>query len=301
MKETFSLVARIVASHGRIFFVSDDKGTIYEASRSGKKNDAVVGDIVECSAPVSGKVSILAVRERKNRLFRSDKWRTKTVAANLDAVAIVFASRPTYNPWFIWKAVVAARAEGIQTIIVKTKTELAENGDQTRRFVQELEHIGETVLQVSALSEPELTREILAKNFSQKTILLVGQSGMGKSTLLNTLCPDANARTREFSVALDNGKQTTTETRLFPVAIGQERFELIDSPGFQEFGVSHLTRNDILRAMPDIAECVCGCRYYNCTHTHEPGCSVLKALEENRISQARHDFYTWMIEHAVES
>jgi len=121
---------------------------------------------------------------------------------------------------------------------------------------------------------------------------------MGKSTLLNALCPEANARTREISEALDLGKQTTTETRLFKHTSQEGTTELIDSPGFQEFGLAHLSRSEILRAMPDIATQVNGCRYYNCTHTKEPGCSVLRALSEGRISAERHAFFVQMTENA---
>ncbi len=295
MQEASSFTARIVASHGRMFFVKDGNGTQFEATRKGKKTDAVVGDIVECLAPVAGKTSILKVKERKNRLFRSDLWREKTLAANLDAVAIIFASRPTFNPWFVWKALVAAHAEGIRTVLIRTKNELQENAEAANLFSQSLKEIGEKVISLSALRNAEETRSILAEEFSRETVLLVGQSGMGKSTLLNTLSSEANARTQEFSVALDNGKQTTTETRLYPIDIDGNRFEIIDSPGFQEFGLAHLTNTDVLEAMPDIAKYVSGCRFYNCTHTREPGCAVLDALEKGLIRRERHDFYVWLL------
>ncbi len=296
MQEVSSFTARIVASHGRMFFVKDANGTPFEATRKGKKTDAVVGDIVECLAPVAGKTSILRVMERKNRLFRSDMWREKTLAANLDTVAITFASRPTFNPWFVWKALVAAHAEGIRTVLIRTKNELRENAEAAELFTQSLEEIGEKVISLSALTEAEETRRILAKEFSGETVLLVGQSGMGKSTLLNTLSTEAKARTQEFSVALDNGKQTTTETRLYPIDIDGSRFEIIDSPGFQEFGLAHLTKTDVLEAMPDIAKFVSGCRFYNCTHTREPGCAVLEALKKGLIRKDRHDFYIWLLD-----
>ena len=296
MQETASFTARVIASHGRLFFLADKDGTIYEATRKGKKTDAVVGDTVRCTYPHANKTSILCIERRKNRLYRSDTWKEKTLASNLDAVAIVFASQPTFNPWFVWKAIVAARAENIRPLLIRTKSELEVNAQATNNFVESLREMGETVLSISARTEPEKTREILSQEFSNQTVLLVGQSGMGKSTLLNTLSETAQARTQEISTALDNGKQTTTETKLYPIEIDGKHFEIIDSPGFQEFGLAHLNPTEILNAMPDIASFVSGCRFYNCTHTREPGCSVLRALENGKLSKARHDFYVWLYE-----
>ncbi len=294
MQETASFTARVIASHGRVFFVENQEGVIFEATRKGKKTDAVVGDNVQCSTPHANKTSILSITERKNRLYRSDAWKEKTLAANLDAVAIVFASQPTFNPWFVWKAIVAARAENIRPVLIRTKSELEANAKATDAFVEDLKKLGEKVFSISARTAPDKARELLSSEFANQTVLLVGQSGMGKSTLLNTLSEKANARTQEISAALDNGKQTTTETRLYPIEIGERHFEIIDSPGFQEFGLAHLTPNEILQAMPDVANAITDCRFYNCTHTREPGCSVLRAVENGTLSKARHDFYIWL-------
>ena len=295
MPEAPSFIARVTASHGRIFFVTDTENHTFEASRKGKKGDAVVGDVVTCSEPVGGKVSILSVKPRRNSLFRSDVRRVKTLAANVDIVAVLYAERPTFNPWFVWKALVAAETAGIVPMVLQTKAELTDQESAAALFAQKLAGIGETVLPVRAKTEPEETRHRLSELFNGKTVLLVGQSGMGKSTLINTLVPDACARTREFSQALDIGKQTTTETRLYSVKIDSSSFEMIDSPGFQEFGLAHVTQENILNAMPDIARYVTGCRYYNCSHTHEPGCTVLKALREGLIDPERHAFYAQLI------
>lgn len=295
MTDTSNFTARITASHGRIYFVTDKEGHTFEAGRKGKKGDAVVGDIVTCSIPVGGKVSILSINPRRNTLFRSDARRVKILAANVDIVAILFAERPTFNPWFVWKALVAAKKAGIRPVVLQTKSELSTPESASALFARKLQAIGETVLSISAKTAPEATREKLAAVFNGKTVILIGQSGMGKSTLINTLVPEARARTREFSLALDIGKQTTTETRLYPVTIADTSFEIIDSPGFQEFGLAHVTPDDLLHAMPDIARYVSGCRYYNCTHTHEPGCSVLKAVQEGRIDPARHAFYAALV------
>ena len=158
-----------------------------------------------------------------------------------------------------------------------------------------LRALGVRTLNVSALSDPEGTRKVLSETFAGERVLLMGQSGMGKSTILNVLCPEAQARTQEFSEALDLGKQTTTNTTLYSAVFEGKESALIDSPGFQEFGLAHLTKLDVLRAMPDIAACVDGCRFYNCTHTSEPGCSVKAALSEGRIQPERYAFYCELV------
>ena len=114
---------------------------------------------------------------------------------------------------------------------------------------------------------------------------------MGKSTILNLLVPHAQAATREFSEALDLGKQTTTAARWYDAEADDWRGAVIDTPGFQEFGLAHLALNDILRAMPDIAAHASGCRFFNCRHLKEPGCTVKAALERGEIDPARYDFY----------
>lgn len=301
MRDSPPFTARITTSHGRIYFVTDSLGQTFEAARKGKKGDAVVGDIVSCSAPIGGKVSILAIEPRRNCLFRSDEKRVKILASNVDVVAVLFAERPTFNPWFVWKALVASKTAGITPVLLQTKAELSTPESAASRFAQKLEGIGETILKIRAKTEPEATCNHLAHVFEDKTVLLVGQSGMGKSTLINTLDPEARIRTREFSKALDIGKQTTTDTRLYSLTLGTSSFEIIDSPGFQEFGLTHVTPYDLLNAMPDIARYVTGCRYYNCTHTHEPGCSVMTALKEGRIDPERHAFYAALLSEITRS
>ena len=255
----------------------------------------VVGDIVTCSQPSGGVVAIESIEPRVNLLYRSDEWRIKELASNLTLVACVFASRPTFNPKFVWKAIVAAQAAGIPVLVIRNKADLADKAKEAEDFLSSLQVLGVHTLSVSALSDPENARKLLSKKFAGERVLLMGQSGMGKSTILNVLCPEAQARTQEFSEALDLGKQTTTNTTLYSAVFEGKESALIDSPGFQEFGLAHLTKIDILRAMPDIADCVDGCRFYNCTHTSEPGCSVKAALAEGRIQPERYAFYCELV------
>lgn len=295
--DSVAFTGLVTRTHGRHHFVTAPDGSVYEAHRRGKKSDVVVGDTVQCTSPSGGVVAIESVCERRNLLYRSDEWRVKELASNLTLVAVVFASRPSFNPWFVWKAVIAARTAGIPIVLIRNKKDLDDRREEIEAFCRMMSEMGaEEVLHVSATAEPEQTKALLSERFGGGSVLLVGQSGMGKSSILNALVPEAQARTREFSEALDLGKQTTTTTALYSTELAGLPTQIIDSPGFQEFGLGHVTATDVLQAMPDIARCVDGCRFYNCTHTREPGCSVRTALEEGRIRPERYDFYCRMVE-----
>lgn len=287
----------VTRSHGRHYFVTDDQGRVYEAHRRGKKADVVVGDLVRFTPPQGDVVAIEAVEPRKNLIFRSDLWRVKAIAGNLTLVAVVIASRPSFNPRFVWKALIAAHTAGVSVCLIRNKSDLADKKEEIESFCERLRQTDPAVrtVDVSAECNPEDTLRELSPIFAGQTVLLVGQSGMGKSTLLNVLCPGAQARTREYSQALDIGKQTTTHTALYEVSLLGQPTRIIDSPGFQEFGLAHVGVDDILRAMPDIASCVDGCRFYNCTHTTEPGCSVIAAVKAGRIDAGRWAFYKELV------
>lgn len=284
-----TLPGRVTAGHGRHFIVTLGSGEKLVAHRRGKKGDVAVGDLVRCTPPVSGVAAIESIEPRATLLYRSDEWRVKTLAANADLTAIVYAPRPTFNPWFIWKALLASHQAGIPAVVIRNKTDLADGAEAADRQAELLRSIGEEVVAVSASGAPEAARAALLDRFTGRNVLLVGQSGMGKSTILNLLVPEAQAQTREYSEALDLGKQTTTAAQWH--AAPEWRGAVIDTPGFQEFGLAHLSLSDILRAMPDVARHVDGCRFFNCRHLHEPGCSVKAALERGEIDPARYAFY----------
>ncbi|MCF0253534.1 MAG: ribosome small subunit-dependent GTPase A [Duodenibacillus sp.] len=290
------LPALIVATYGRHHMALLADGRVLEARRRGKKSDVAVGDRVLCRRADDAAVAIESVAPRRNLLMRSDAWRVKELAANVDLVAVVMASRPSFNPWFVWKAVIAARTAGAEALVVRNKCDIALADDPAQAFATAMAALGEKVISVSAGADPAGAVAAFAPHAQGRTTLLIGQSGMGKSTLLNALHPQARARTREYSVALDLGKQTTTATELYRVDTPAFAGSVIDSPGFQEFGLAHVTAGDVIRAMPDILRHAEGCRFYNCTHVQEPGCKVREAVAAGLIDPARHAFYCSLLE-----
>jgi ribosome biogenesis GTPase len=283
---------RIVAAHGRHYVVEMADGTVRQCYPRGKKAGAAVGDRVRIAPQGRDEGAIEEILPRTNLLYRSDDMRAKQFASNVDRLFIVVAVEPTFSDDLAGRAMTGAWSAGITPFIVLNKTDLREGLDGARARLAPLARLGVPVLEVSAL-DPDATRETLFPHMTGYVSLLLGQSGMGKSTLLNDLIPQANAATREHSTALDMGRHTTTSTRLYHLPHGGD---LLDSPGFQAFGLQHLSREEIERGFPEFAPHAGQCRFYNCTHQHEPGCGVLQALAEGQIDPARHALYMRIVQ-----
>ena len=288
------LTAQVISSHGRHHSVRTQDGQLFEAHRRGKKSDVVVGDYVSIVPAGDKTAAIESVQARENILFRQDEWRTKTLASNIDQLVIVFASAPRFNPWFVWKALLAAHCAGIKPIVIRNKTDLTVDAQAATDFVEQLNSLGYETHCLCAAQKNEALLALLDRIFNNRRSLLVGQSGMGKSTILNLLVSAAQARTQEYSQALNLGRQTTTATTLYD--LDRSQGTVIDSPGFQEFGLAHLKHEDILRAMPDILQHIGQCRFVNCRHLKEPACSVKQAVEDGLIARERYEFYVATVE-----
>ena len=299
----------VVASHGRHCVVETPDGQRRICHPRGKKSQAVVGDHVLWQAAPVGQGhegTIEKVEDRRNLFYRQDEIRTKSFAANLDQVLILIAAEPVFSESQLARALIAAEAAGIKPLIALYKTDLVEPFARAwelllpyRRMKNSdgVHHYG--VLPLSLTASAEVDRTLLLQHLQGKTTLVLGPSGSGKSTLINLLVPGATVLTAEISQALNSGKHTTTSTALYWVD-EQRTTALIDSPGFQEFGLHHIAPMQLAACMPDIAAHATACKFYNCSHLHEPGCGVLETIEKDSdadgISANRYKIYSDLFE-----
>jgi ribosome biogenesis GTPase len=276
------LLGRVVAAHGRHFLVESGEthgNTVTKCVTRGKKGGVACGDRVRFTLTHPGSGVIEEIEPRDNLLYRSDEFRSKLIAANVDQVLVVVAAVPLFREELLVRCLVACESADIPARIVLNKTDLPETA-ALGEYLHAYEALGYPVSKVSALGD----LGSLEADLADKTNLLVGASGMGKSSLLNRLVPEANAAVGEISLALDAGRHTTTHARLYALANGGA---LIDSPGMQEFGLKHLNPNELMAAFPEIRERLGQCRFHNCRHLKEPGCAVLTAAEAGAILPSR--------------
>lgn len=274
---------QVVAAHGRHFLVRTPGNEVLDCITRGRKQDVVCGDQVELNLAADGQGVIQRVLPRTSLFKRADAFRTKPIAANVTQVAIMVAPKPSWSEDILQRCLVASESQRLPALIVANKADLPEH----RSMLETLslyESLGYTVISLCAREDIGALRERLHGHLT----LLTGQSGMGKSTLINALFPQADARVAAFSEALDSGRHTTTHSRLYRL---DEASAIIDSPGFQEFALAHLSREDIEAAMPDFRPYLGKCRFRDCRHDAEPGCAIHQAVEDGRVSRKRLDFF----------
>ncbi len=280
----------VIASHGRHVVVEGADGTRVLCHPRGKKNQAVVGDRVQWQ-PSGDEGSIEAVESRRNLFYRQDEIRTKSFAANLDLLLVLIAAEPEFSPEQLTRALIAAEAEGIAPLIVLNKQDLARPFALAWERLAPYREMGYEVLPMSLKQNADDDGlERLLDRLRGRTTLVLGPSGAGKSSLINRLVPQAGATTGELSEALQSGRHTTTTTTWYWVD-REAGTALIDSPGFQAFGLHHLEPTALAGLMPDLRAHSGECRFYNCSHLHEPGCKVQQALAEGLISETRYRLY----------
>ena len=290
----------VVAGFGRHVLVETPSGARVICHPRGKKSQAVVGDRIRW-LPSQDEGTIEKVEQRSNLFYRQDDMRTKSFAANLDQVLILIAAEPEFSESQLTRALIAAEAERITPIIALNKSDLVE--PFTRAWVKLAPYraMGYTMLPLAikpkvatAMPDDAQSSALIALLQGKKTLVL-GPSGAGKSSLTNLLVPQAKVLTAEISQALNSGKHTTTSTTLYWVDEARTT-ALIDSPGFQEFGLHHIEPTQLAALMPDIKVHAQDCRFYNCTHLHEPGCGVISEVKSTSspagISASRYRLYS---------
>lgn len=269
----------VVSTHGRHCLVEDAAGAQTLCYPRGKRLEVVVGDRVHWKASHDEGV-IEAVLPRRNLLHRQDAWRSKQFAANLDQVLILLAAEPDFAEQQLARALIACEAERIRPLIALNKADLAAPFARAWERLAAYRDMDYPMLAIAAGAPghgPDM--QALEQQLAGRITLVLGPSGAGKSTLINHLIPHAEAATGELSQALSSGRHTTTHTQLYWLD-EQRQGALIDSPGFQEFGLHHIEPAQLPALMPDIAAHAGHCRFHNCSHLHEPGCQVRQALED---------------------
>jgi ribosome biogenesis GTPase len=268
----------VVASHGRHFLVETPDGRRVLCHPRGKRSEAVVGDRVRWRQS-HDEGTIEKIEDRRNLFYRQDEIRTKSFAANLDQVLVLIAAEPEFSEHQLARALIAAEAERIEPFIALNKSDLVEPFERAWARLLPYQRMKYGVMPLSLRLSKDVDRVKLLEHLKGKTTLVLGPSGAGKSTLINLLVPGAAVLTGEISQALNSGKHTTTSTTLYWVDEDRST-ALIDSPGFQEFGLHHIEPQKLADCMPDIRAHLGQCRFYNCTHRHEPGCGVIEAVGE---------------------
>lgn len=283
-QEKVRLQGTVVAAFGKRFQVelTADKKRISCVTR-GKKTDLACGDLVMIQMTDRHEGVIETTLPRKTLLYRSNAFKSKMLAANVTQIIIVLATQPSFYEALLNRCLIAAEAANIKALIVLNKCDLADNDDAKQKLAL-YAALGYRVLMLSATEDISTLRPYLQGEAS----ILVGQSGMGKSTIINSLLPDADVRTREVSLVLDSGKHTTTAAHLYHLDADSQ---LIDSPGLQEFGLHHLSTDELEYAFIEFRPFLGKCRFNNCKHLQEPDCAITGAMATHKITPERLAIY----------
>ncbi|OFZ89069.1 MAG: ribosome small subunit-dependent GTPase A [Betaproteobacteria bacterium RIFCSPLOWO2_02_FULL_62_79] len=270
---------RIVASYGRRYLVELPDTTVLDCVTRGKRGDVACGDRVSVARSAPGQGVIEAIAPRMTLLYRSDAYRQKLIAANVTQIIIVVAAVPTFSEDLVNRCLIAAEYGGMKALIALNKSDLPESA----AALSSLEFYRALGYRVRALSARRDVQP-LCTCLENEVSALVGQSGMGKSTIINRLVPGAAARVAEVSAALDSGRHTTTYARLYHL---NATSCIIDSPGMQEFGLHHLNCDDAAHAFVEFRPWLGRCRFRDCRHLSEPDCAIATACSDGNISERR--------------
>jgi ribosome biogenesis GTPase len=271
---------QVVAAFGRHYLVAAEHDEYVRCVPRGKQSLIACGDRVRIARTARGEGVIEETGPRSTLFLRAAPHRRKLIAANATQVAVICAGEPSLADELVARVLVAAESQSIRALLVLNKIDLAAATAAARERLAPFAHAGYPVVELSAKRDVAPLRACLAG----ETTVLIGQSGMGKSTIVNALVPEADAATREISRFLDSGRHTTTATRLYRL---EDAAAIIDSPGVQEFGLAHLSPAEIEHGFLEFRPLAGQCRFTDCRHRTEPGCAVRAAVEAGRVHPRR--------------
>jgi ribosome biogenesis GTPase len=305
MSEASNKRARVIKSTGSWYTVEDENGKIWQCRLRGKfkiknlkvTNPIAVGDWVHLEPEDDERAIITEIEERHNYIIRKssrNQHQGHIIAANIDqAVLIATLKMPRTSLGFIDRFLVTAEAYRIPAAIIINKRDLLQ--EKGVQFAEQLfkiyEPLGYKCRLVSAHSEEDI--RLLQQFFQGKLSVLSGHSGVGKSTLLNNLYPEARQKTNEVSTFANKGTHTTTFAEMFRL---NSSTYIIDTPGIKELALQEMEEDPLDHYFPEMRELLGECRFNNCSHTHEPGCAVINAVEEAKIAFSRYESYLSMLQ-----
>ena len=298
----------VVKSTGSWYSVRMEDGEIWSCRIKGRfrtkgiktTNPVAVGDRVAVERQ-AGEGVIYDILDRKNYIIRKStnlSRQAHIIAANVDqAILVTTLKHPEVSTVFIDRFLVSVEAYNIPAVLIFNKIDLCDEEDRwlLRALVDVYRNVGYTCLAVSAETGEGV--EEVKQLLQDKVSVFSGQSGVGKSSLINRIEPELTVKTAKISEMHDTGKHTTTFAEMFELSFGGY---IVDTPGIRAFGLVHMEKNEISHYFPEIFKYAEDCRYYNCTHIHEPGCAVLEAVKEGKISETRYFSYVSMFEEETE-
>jgi ribosome biogenesis GTPase / thiamine phosphate phosphatase len=271
----------VIAAHRRHYQVALDGGERVDCVQKGRSLQIASGDRVAI-ARIAGGGAIESIAPRTNLIYRSDAFREKLIAANATQIVGVVAAGLSLDLELVHRWMIAAEAEGCRFVVVANKRDLPDFNVLRERLTA-VASLGYPIVEMAAREDVAPIKDWLA---GQRTVL-VGQSGMGKSTIINALCAHARARTEEISSALRTGRHTTTATTLYPLPDLGANTWIVDSPGMKAFGLAHVPPAALEQAFVEMRQWLGQCRFRDCRHDHEPGCAVQAAVERGAMEPFR--------------
>ncbi|MFC2086931.1 ribosome small subunit-dependent GTPase A [Bacteroidota bacterium] len=294
----------VVKSTGNFYKVKNNENKIFSCKVRGKlkhtgiksTNPVAVGDIVTFSMNKFDDVGLInEIKERKNYIIRKAtnlSKQTHIIAANVDQVLLVISVKnPVCSLMFIDRFLITAEAFDIPAVLIINKVDLirSEENKMLQEYIDIYKLAGYSHLEVSALTGYNI--EKLAEIMRNKTSVITGNSGVGKSSIINRIDPALKLKVKDISDSHQTGKHATTYAEMFPLKFGGY---IIDTPGIKSFGLPNFDKNELFHFFPEIFNYSKNCKFYNCTHIHEPDCYVIKMVEEGLIAYSRYRNYVYI-------